>query len=72
MDIPVLAQLVVLIETLFKSHGPEVIKAAEQAAAGAAISTAETDPKIQAMTAASVALLQAAQNLKTEIDKPVA
>lgn len=70
MNIPVLTQLVLLIEELIKSHGPEVAQAAGQAAEAAAIQTAQTDPKTQAVTAASLALLSAAQNLKTAINTP--
>jgi hypothetical protein len=68
MKIPVLSQLVSLIEELFKAHGQDVMKAAGEAAAGAALSTVEVDPKVAAVTTATVALLSAAQSLKTAID----
>lgn len=67
MNIPVLTQLVYLIEELLKAHGPTVVKAAGEAAATAAVASVETDPKVQAVTAASVALLNAAQVLKTAL-----
>lgn len=54
----------------FQHTAPAVTEAVTQAAAGAAIATAEQDPKVQAVTAASVALLAAAQNLKAAINPP--
>lgn len=68
MNLPVISQLVSLIEEIFKTHGTEVVKVAEQAAIGAAISSVEVDPKVQAVTAASVSLLNAAQMLKEAIN----
>lgn len=70
MNIPVLTQLAILIEEIFKSHGPEVAQAAEQAAVTTAVGTAEADPKVQAVTMASVALLTAAQNFKATVNAP--
>lgn len=67
-SIPVLSELVSLIEEIFKAHGPEVVKAAEQAAITASVQTAEQDPKVEAVTAASIALLTAAKSLKEAID----
>ncbi len=60
MNIPLLTYLVHLIEEVLKTDAPIV----EQAAVSAAVETAEQDPKVQAVTAASIALLQAAQTLK--------
>lgn len=68
MNVPVLTQLIILIEEIFKSHGSEVAQAAGQAAAGAALETAQQDPKVQAATEASIALLAAAQNLKAVME----
>ncbi len=68
MNIPVLTQLVHLIEEILKTETPFV----EKAAATAAIETAEQDPKVQAVTAASAALLEAAQNLKAAVNAPPA
>ena len=56
-SIPILTQLVALIEAIVKDHGKEVAQAAGQAAVGAAAQTVEQDPKVQAVTAASAALL---------------
>lgn len=67
MNLPVISQLVELIEEIFKAHGTEVVKVAEQAAIGAAVSSVEADPKVEAVTEASVALLAAAQSLKSAI-----
>lgn len=72
MNIPVLSQLISLIEEILKAHGPAVAKAAEAAAVGAAYDAAEQDPKVQAVTEASVVLLQAAKSLKAAIDAPPA
>lgn len=66
MNIPILTQLVYLIEEIIKEHGKAVAQTAEQAA----IQSAEQDPKVQAVTMASTALLDAAQNLKTAINTP--
>lgn len=68
MTIPVLTQLIELIEEMLKAHGEAVAKAAEVAATEAAVSTIEQDPKVQAVTAASYALLEAAQGLKTALN----
>lgn len=68
MNIPLITHLITLIEEIFKAHGKEVVEAAGEAAAGAAIQTAEADPKVAAVTEASVALLAAAQSLKAAID----
>jgi hypothetical protein len=68
MNIPVILQLVSLIEEIFKVHGSTVIHAAEQAAASTAVETVEQDPKVAAVTEASVALLAAAKSLKTAIN----
>ncbi len=67
MNLPVISQLVSLIEEIFKAHGTEVVQVAEQAAVGAAVSSVEADPKVQAVTEASMALLNAAQTLKAAI-----
>lgn len=64
MNVPVISQLISLIEEIFKAHGQQVATAAGEAAAGAAIATAESDPKVAAATEAAVALLAAAQNMK--------
>jgi uncharacterized membrane protein len=63
MNIPVITQLISLIEEIFKAHGATMAKAAEEAA----VAGVEQDPKVQAVTVASVALLAAAQDLKTAI-----
>ncbi len=68
MNVPVISQLITLIEEIFKAHGQQVATAAGEAAATAAIATAETDPKVMAVTEASLALLAAAQNMKAVID----
>lgn len=60
MNIPLLTQLVHLIEEIVKSEAPVVAGAATKAA----LQSAESDPKVQAVTAASLVLLEAAQNLK--------
>ncbi len=69
MNIPLLSYLVHLIEEIMKTDGPVVAKAAGEAAATAAIASAESDPKVQAVTAASLALMTAAQNLKTAVNE---
>lgn len=63
MNVKLLSELVDFIEGLFKHTAPIVVQAAE----GAAVETAEADPKVQAVTAGAVALLAAAQTLKTAI-----
>ncbi len=68
MNIPLLTQLVHLIEEVLKSEGA----AAGQAAAQAAVGTMETDPKVQAVTEASMALMAAAQKLKAAANPPPA
>lgn len=70
MNIPLLFELVSFIEGVFKHTAPTVVAAAEQAAAGAAVASAESDPKILAVTAASVALLAATKDLKAAINTP--
>lgn len=67
MNVPLLTELVNFIEGVFKHTAPTVATAVEQAAAGAAVAAAESDPKVQAVTAASVALLAAAKELKGAI-----
>lgn len=69
MKIPLLTFLVNLIEEVLKADAPAVGKAAGQAAAQAAIASAESDPKVQAITTASAGLLTAAQNLKTVLNE---
>ena len=76
MNIPLLSKLVALVEELFKAHAPEIVAAAtspeaqavEQAAAGAAIASAEQDPKVQA----GIAAYQAIQSFKAAINTPPA
>lgn len=68
MNIPLLTQMVHLIEEILKSEAPAMGKAAEEAA----IVTAEQDPKVQAVQAASIALLSAAQDLKAAANPPPA
>jgi len=63
MNIPLITHLLNLIEEIFKADAPVVEKAVTEAA----ITTVETDPKVQAITAASAALVSAAQNLKTAV-----
>lgn len=72
MNVHLLSELVDFIEGLFKHTAPVVVTAVEQAAAGAAVAAAESDPKVQAVTAASVALLTAAKSLKAAINTPPA
>ncbi len=68
MNIPLLSYLVNLIEEVLKTDGPPVAKAVGTAAASAAIAGAESDPKVQAVTMASVALLDAAQRMKAAVN----
>jgi hypothetical protein len=56
MNIPLLTKLAHLIEEIFKAEAP--------VAENIAITTVESDPKVQAVTAASLAMLQAAKDLK--------
>lgn len=63
MNLKLLLSLVSFIEGLFKHTAPVVVQAAE----GAAIESAESDPKVAAVTAAAVGLLAATQTLKTAI-----
>ncbi len=63
MNVKLLSELVSFIEGLFKHTAPVVVQAAE----GAAIESAEADPKVAAVTAAAVGLLAATQTLKTAI-----
>ena len=65
MNIPLLSYLVNLIEEVLKQDAP----AAGKVAGIAALASAESDPKVQAVTAASVVLLQAAQELKTAVNE---
>jgi hypothetical protein len=60
MNVPIITHLLHLIEEIFKADAPSV----EKAVGVAALAAAEQDPKVEAVTAASVALLAAAQNLK--------
>ena len=62
MNIPLLTSIIELVVSLFKHHAPEVVQAAETAAA----QTAVTDPKVQA----GIAAYQAIQNFKTAINTP--
>jgi hypothetical protein len=62
MNIPLLTKLVHLIEEILRSEVPVVEEAAVQ--------TAESDPKIQAVTAASVALLAATKDMRAAVDAP--
>jgi hypothetical protein len=64
MNVPLLSYLVNLIEELLKKDGPVVA----QAATSAALAGAESDPKVRAVTVASVTLLAAAQNLKAAVN----
>lgn len=64
MNIPLLTQLVHLIEEILKADTPVMEKAVTEAA----VHSVESDPKVQAVQAASVALLAAAQNLKTVVN----
>lgn len=66
MNIPLLTHLVHLIELILETDAPVAAKVAETAA----IQTAEQDPKVQAVQAASVALLDAAKNLKAAVNTP--
>ncbi len=68
MNVPVISQLVSLIEEIFKAHGQQVATAAGEAAGAAAVGVAEADPKVAAATEAAVALLAAAQNLKAALE----
>jgi hypothetical protein len=63
MKLKLLSELATFIEALFTHAAPVVA----QAAAGAAVASAESDPKVQAVTEASVALLAAAQSLKAAV-----
>jgi hypothetical protein len=62
MNVPLLTKLMHLIEEIMKSEVPVVTTAA--------VETAESDPKVQAITAASVALLSATQDMKAAINAP--
>jgi hypothetical protein len=66
MNIPLLTKLAHLIEEILKADAPVV----GRAAAAAAVASAESDPKVQAVTAASAVLLEAAQNLKAAVNTP--
>lgn len=63
MNVPVLKNLVHLIEEIFKADAPVIVQTAETVA----IAGVESDPKVAAITAASVAFLSATQNLKAAI-----
>ncbi len=66
MNIPLLTQLAHLIEEILKADAPAVGKAAGEAA----LASAEADPKVQAVTLASSALLSAAIDLKAAVNTP--
>lgn len=66
MNIPLLTQLVHLIEEVLKADAP----IAGKAAADAALARAEQDSKVQAVQAASITLLEAAKNLKAVVNTP--
>lgn len=66
MNIPLLSKLAHLIEEILKAEGPAI----GQAVAGAAVATAEQDPKVEAVTAAAATLLMAAQQLKSAASDP--
>lgn len=66
MNIPLLTNLVHLIEEIFRAEAP----VAGKAAAAAALGTVEADPKVAAVAAASYALLEAAQSFKSAVNKP--
>lgn len=66
MNIPLLTQLAHLIEEILKTNAPVV----ERAASDAALGTIEQDPKVQAVRAASIALLDAAKNMKAAVNTP--
>jgi hypothetical protein len=66
MNIPLLSQLAHLIEEILKSDVPVV----ERAATDAAVKSIEQDPKVQAVQTASIALLQAAKDLKAAANTP--
>ncbi len=66
MNLSLLKHLVSLIEEIFKADAPVI----EKAAVAGAVASAEQDPKVQAITDASVALLAAAQNLKQAVNVP--
>jgi hypothetical protein len=68
MNIPLLSYLVNLIEEMLKKDGPVVAQSVGKAAATAAIASAASDPKVQAITAASVAFLAATQDLKAAVN----
>jgi hypothetical protein len=69
MNVPLLSYLVNLIEEMMTKDGPVVGKAVGKAAATAAIASAQSDPKVQAITAASVAFLAATQDLKAAVNE---
>jgi len=60
MNIPLLSYLVHLIEEVLTKEAP--------IAGAAAIASAESDPKVQAITTASVAVLAATKNLKDAVN----
>lgn len=66
----VLLELVTFIEGIFKHTAPVVEQTAEQAAVASAEQSVATDPRAQAIAASTVALLQAAQQVKAAIQTP--
>lgn len=63
MNLNLLKFIVELIEGVFKHTAPAVAAAAKDAA----VASVESDPKVQAVTEASIALLAATQSLKSAI-----
>lgn len=68
MNIPLFSYLANLIVEMLSQGTPVVAKAAGKAATAAAVASAESDPKVQAVTAASVALLAAAKDFKAAVN----
>ena len=66
MNVPLLHYLINLIEEVLKVEVPVV----EKVAVETAVSTAESDPKAQAVVAASIAVLSATQGLKAALGPP--
>ncbi len=64
MNVPILSYLAHLIEEILTKDASSVGKAAGMAA----LAEAESDPKVEAITAASATLLQAAKNLKEVVN----
>lgn len=65
MNIHLLKALVHFIEGVFQHSAPQIVAAAESGA----IESAEQDPKVKAVTEASIVLLAAAKQLKTAINE---